>query len=123
MKFINKIMFTLLCISSIHLGAMDNKQMQKELDEKMEQLKQSMQEYQEQLNADLLDAALNGNAKKVEQLIQDGASVDAKTNLGKTPLHIAASNGHIKIVKLLLDHRASVDAERNNKRHLFISLH
>ena len=109
MKFINKIMFTLLYISSIHLGAMDNQQLQKELDEKMEQLKQSMQEYQEQLNADLLDAAKKGNLEQVKQLIENGADVNTTINkgffIGATALHLAVDKGHIDIVQQLINHK------------------
>ena len=47
-------------------------------------------------------AAANGDARKVEELLSQGARVDAK-NQGFTPLLVAAQRGHTEVCKLLLD--------------------
>ena len=46
----------------------------------------------------LLDAADDGNIKAVKQYLDDGADVNTKDNLGRTPLLWAALNGHKEIV-------------------------
>ena len=47
----------------------------------------------------------------VELLIAKGADVNAKSNRGETPLHLAAYNGHKEIVVLLIDASANVNAQ------------
>ena len=47
----------------------------------------------------------------MEYLLYRGASVNAKTNLSATPLHLAAQSGHLKIVMVLVQHGADVNAE------------
>jgi len=48
---------------------------------------------------------------KVQDLIERGADVEAKTNDGHTPLHWASRNNRIEIAKLLLDRGADVKAK------------
>lgn len=50
----------------------------------------------------LFGAALYGNAEMVELLIQNGADVNYKNDIGKTPIECAVRGGNIQIVKLLL---------------------
>ncbi len=69
-----------------------------------------------QLNAEistqtqLREAIEQNNAKLIQQLIKQGANVNAKYESGTTPLHIAASKGNLKIVKLLVENGADVNA-------------
>jgi ankyrin repeat protein len=46
----------------------------------------------------------------VEVLLIHGANVNAKNNMGVTPLHIAVSSGDVKIVKMLIKYGAYVNA-------------
>ena len=58
----------------------------------------------------LQDAAKNGDADKVKQLLGKGAPVDeAPLPLGMTALQLASLNNDPAVVVILLDHHASVD--------------
>ena len=39
-------------------------------------------------------AAKNGNLEGVTVLLREGVRIDARNDLGKTPLHFAAETGH-----------------------------
>uniref|UniRef100_A0AAZ3SP60 Ankyrin-2 n=1 Tax=Oncorhynchus tshawytscha TaxID=74940 RepID=A0AAZ3SP60_ONCTS len=54
----------------------------------------------------LIVACHYGNAKMVNFLLQNGASVNAKTKNGYTPLHQAAQQGNTHIINLLLQNGA-----------------
>jgi ankyrin repeat protein len=41
-------------------------------------------------------------------LIDNGADVNAYSNLGKTPLHFAAMNNHVNLLKLLVASHADI---------------
>ena len=59
-------------------------------------------------------AALSGNVKIVEALVQRGADVNVLNNALNTPLLLAAAGGYTDIVMFLLDHEADA-AVRNLK--------
>jgi ankyrin repeat protein len=59
----------------------------------------------------LMLAALTGQLKLADYLVQKGADVNKP---GWTPLHYAASNGHREVIKLLLENHAYIDAESPN---------
>ena len=61
--------------------------------------------------ASLYKAAYRGNVRKIQQLLDDGAEVDAKDQEGKTPLYLAAACGQYEAVELLLKHGAHVDGQ------------
>ncbi len=63
---------------------------------------------------DLLDAALRGNIRQVQALLEKGVDVNSEQTKGTTALWPAAANGHTEIVKLLLKR----DADLNAKTHL-----
>jgi len=60
------------------------------------------------LGTSLHGAAWNGNEELVEELIEQGADIDAKTALGSTALREACLNGHEAVVKVLLKHGADL---------------
>ena len=61
--------------------------------------------------ATLAAATIKNDAVAAKALIDAGADVNAKDNLGRTPLHMAAFHGHLKLSGLLLDSGAEVDAK------------
>jgi ankyrin repeat protein len=46
-----------------------------------------------------------------QQLLAQGADIDARDQMGRTPLHVAAANGEVELVKFLLNQGARVDAQ------------
>ena len=71
------------------------------------------------------DAALVGNIEAVKQHIAASTDVNAKDNIGMTPLHSAASRGHKEIVELLIAAGADFnakgllhDATRNGRKEI-----
>ncbi|UCF81439.1 MAG: ankyrin repeat domain-containing protein, partial [Acidobacteriota bacterium] len=63
------------------------------------------------INSDLIEAAEAGDTAKVEQLIEQGADVNAEDKYGITALMFAAKNGQTEIVKALVDAGADVEAK------------
>ncbi|MFC1761306.1 ankyrin repeat domain-containing protein [Planctomycetota bacterium] len=60
----------------------------------------------------LFEASGAGALDEVKRLIAEGAKVNAETNRGETPLHIAAANSHKDIIELLIANGADVDANK-----------
>ena len=58
------------------------------------------------LNAELHTAAREGNTEEVERLLDRGVNIEAKDNMGWTPLLLAAQEGNTETVELLLDRGA-----------------
>ncbi|XP_006164231.1 ankyrin repeat domain-containing protein 65 [Tupaia chinensis] len=58
----------------------------------------------------LLHAVWKGPAGLVMQLLRQGASVEERDLVGRTPLHLAVLRGHAPLVRLLLQRGARVDA-------------
>ena len=58
----------------------------------------------------LINAAKEGDLKQVQELLDQGAEVDAKNENGITALMEAYGNGHMEIMQLLLEWEADVDA-------------
>ena len=61
-------------------------------------------------SVDIHQAAERGNIEVVKQAIADGADVNAKDDIGWTPLHPATAAGHKEIVELLIAKGADVNA-------------
>ena len=54
------------------------------------------------INAELVEATYAGNTARVEQLLKQGADVNAEQKSGWTVLMDAAKEGHTEIVKVLI---------------------
>ena len=63
----------------------------------------------DKLDLKLVDAALDDNLPEMKRLIQAGADVNAKNDIGKAALHYACASNHLDIVKFLLNNGAEVD--------------
>ena len=62
------------------------------------------------INAELIEAAAAGNTAKVEQLLQQGADVNAEGQYDRTALMRAARYGQTEMVKVLIAAGADVNA-------------
>lgn len=69
-------------------------------------------------------AASIGNADLVRELIRQESVVDAKTEQGQTPLHLAAHSGSVECASLLISNGADINAktlhEENTPLHIAI---
>jgi ankyrin repeat protein len=54
------------------------------------------------------------NLPVVRRLLIVGADVNATTNNGTTPLHLASCNGSVQVVQLLLENGAEIEAKDND---------
>jgi len=61
-----------------------------------------LEEFDKNENTPLHIAAMKGNLKIVEMLLEMGACIDSKNDQNLTPLHLAAKHGRSTIVKMLL---------------------
>ena len=62
----------------------------------------------------LFESCAAGEFDRVERLITSGAAVNAFSDDGWTPLHLASFFGHAKVAELLLAHGADVTARSKN---------
>ena len=64
----------------------------------------------------ILEAARKGNIKAVKQHLAAGTDVDAKDNIGRTPLHWSTVFGKNEIVELLMAEGADINAKSDGGR-------
>lgn len=64
--------------------------------------------------ASLHEAIGRRDVSRVEALLSDGASVDARDDGGMTPLHLACLSGQIQICRILIENGADVNATDSN---------
>lgn len=62
----------------------------------------------------LHSAAFGGHTPIIKILLQYGAKVSSRDEVGNTPLHIAASAGKLDVVKVLLEHGADIHAKNES---------
>ena len=66
---------------------------------------------QDKLNKRLYDAVSGNRISEIEQLLKQGADVNAQNKNGWTPLRMAVNKGFLEIVKLLIKNGADVNAK------------
>lgn len=64
---------------------------------------------------ELVKAALDGDAEKLELLLRSGIPINSQTQEGYTGLMLAAGRGQTNIVKFLLKERADVNMQAKHK--------
>ncbi len=69
---------------------------------------------QGQINESLIKAVKKNDLNLIKQLLEKGADINTRDNMGHTPLMIAARNGNYHTVKFLLTKKPDVNAR--NKR-------
>ena len=57
----------------------------------------------------LLESAAKGDIDDVKIQLGNGANVDAKDSIGRTPLHVAVQGGNKEIVEMLIESNADYD--------------
>jgi hypothetical protein len=62
-----------------------------------------------ELDDALLTAARKGDLAAVQEAVKKGASLEAKTRYGVTPLYYAATGGHIDVVRWLAEQGADIN--------------
>ena len=62
-----------------------------------------------------IHAAGKGHLDIVKCLIDLGAHVDAKDEVGQTPLMQAVDDGHLEVVKCLINNGAQIDAKDSDR--------
>jgi ankyrin repeat protein len=65
-------------------------------------------------SVDIHQAAEDGNIEAVRQHLAAGVDVNAKNDIGRTPLYFAARDGHGEIAVLLVMKYADVNAIADN---------
>jgi ankyrin repeat protein len=84
------------------------------------QFKEQDRRLQERLKSTLDDP--KADSRQLRELIQRGASVDARSKSGRTPLMAAAGAGDYKFCRQLLEHHADVDVkDRSGQTALLIA--
>ena len=71
---------------------------------------------QGELDTKLIEASKKGHNDIVKMLLDSGANVNAKSDVGWTPLMWASANGHINIVSMLISDGADINAKTNDGR-------
>lgn len=67
-------------------------------------------------------AAREGNTDAVRALLDHGANLEERDEMGFTPLHRAAAKGNVNIVRLLLDRGAEINArDKEQQTPLFVA--
>ena len=65
---------------------------------------------QQELDVQLLDAVWNNDAASANQLLANGASIEAQDDQGRTALILACQEGALDVARLLMASAADVNA-------------
>jgi ankyrin repeat protein len=65
------------------------------------------------VDEELIEAATENDLPEVERLCSIGADVNAKSSLGRTPLHRACYRGHVQVFQVLRENGADMEATEN----------
>ncbi|MEB5451175.1 MULTISPECIES: ankyrin repeat domain-containing protein [Virgibacillus] len=72
------------------------------------------------LNQSLIEAAAKGNQEKVEQLLQNGANIDATNDQGTTAVLAATYNNEVETVKLLIEEGADINKQDDRSDNVLL---
>ena len=62
----------------------------------------------------MIEAARNGDLASIEDLLDRGADIEARTGEGTTALMFASGGGQVAAVELLLDRGADIEARNDD---------
>ena len=65
-------------------------------------------------SVDIHQAAIDGDIEAVKQHLAAGTDVNAKSEIGTTPLHFSASGGHKEVAELLIAKGANEKETRDD---------
>ena len=91
----------------------EDEKMKPLVEKEKKRLDDILSKYYGDKNNDLLEASENGHTEVVKHLVEKKASLEAKDNDGRTPLHLASRAGKIEVVKLLVERKADLDSKDN----------
>ena len=69
---------------------------------------------------DLIDATIDADIERVQELLENGANPNVKDYDGSTPLMIATRKGETNMVKLLLDKGADINIQDSDGKNALI---
>nr|WP_246198629.1 ankyrin repeat domain-containing protein [Wolbachia endosymbiont of Ctenocephalides felis wCfeJ] len=81
------------------------------IDQKYDDVVEYLQQTQLGLDKQLLAAVQGGDFRKVKDLVNQGANVNAKGEDGETPLHFAVQEGNLDMVQFFLDKGADIEVK------------
>jgi len=67
------------------------------------------------MERELWNAAWRGNLQRVQQLVEQGADIEASNNEGLTLLHSAVYHGRLNILQYLVEQGADIEARDNGE--------
>jgi uncharacterized protein len=74
----------------------------------------------EEADSRLISASEHGDVRTVERLLEQGASVDARDESGRTALIAAAYGNHLDVAKLLVEAGADVNAKDETQQSAYL---
>jgi len=72
------------------------------------------------LNQELIHAAETGDTRAVQQLLASGANINARDDLGRTPMMAATHGNRVEVVRLLIQAGADINLQDHRKDNPFL---